>query len=96
MPVKDADADKKLMKSLAVNAELRQGRYFNLKRLVRYFESIDEYCDQVETKDGSLDSVLSWMKDSSSKQDQVGNTILKMGKVLGALEKRLTQIEDKQ
>ena len=94
MPAKDDE--RKMMKSLAVSGELRQGRYFKIRRVVKAFEDIDEYCDQQETKDGSMDTVLSWMKDSSAKQDQVGNTILKMGKILKGLDKKITALEDKE
>jgi hypothetical protein len=87
------DDEKKMLKAAAMGAELRQGRYFRIKRVVKSFEDIDDYCDQSESKDGSMDTILKWMKSSSQDNKAVGDSIIKFGKVLDKMDKRLTEVE---
>ena len=85
MPDKE---EKKMMKALAVSSEMRQGRYFNMNRLINSFQKVDEYTELTESKGGSQDVILKWMKGQSEDNTKTVN-------VLEKLDKRLEKLEGK-
>ena len=82
--------ERKMLKGAAMGGELKQGRYFKIRRVIKSFEDIDEYCDQQESKGGAQDAILKWMKCSS---DTTNATLDKTSKVLERMSARLDALE---
>ena len=90
MAVNNED-EKKMMKALAVSSEMRQGRYFNMNRLINSFQKVDEYAEVTVSKGGSQDVILKWMKGQSEEQADLSKAVVNMGKVLEGVVDRLNK-----
>jgi hypothetical protein len=83
--------ESKMLKGLSVSSEMKQGRYFNINRLINSFNKIDEYIDGQESKGGSQDAVLQWLKGQSDEQTDVSKAVVSMSKVLESVVDRLNK-----
>ena len=86
--------EKKMLKAAAMGAELRQGRYFKISRVVKSFEDIDDYCDQQESKGNTQDTILKWMQGSAANTDALGDALVKMSTVLERIDANTTATKD--